>query len=295
MLVLAIEDVTELRRVHDIEVLFTDKLQESYSRLQNLEKMRDDLTNMMVHDLRTPLISVISGMHMLGEVSELNEIQQEMVGIAIGGGETLLSMINTLLDVEKMESGEMQLDHAALLPGELVTSAVSQVASLAESGGVTLVPQIEPSLPVLRGDADKLRRTLVNLLGNAIKFTPTGGMVTVGVRHRGRGAQPAVSGTRHGRRHSARIVRAYFREVRAGGVAAGRARFEYRPGPDVLQVGGRSAWRQHPCGQHPGTRQHLLLHNPLAVASRLSKYGTFFSSFRKEAVYAFSCFLRRRL
>ncbi len=183
LLVLAIEDVTELRRVHDIEVLFTDKLQESYSRLQNLEKMRDDLTNMMVHDLRTPLISVISGMHMLGEVSELNEIQQEMVGIAIGGGETLLSMINTLLDVEKMESGEMQLDHAALLPGELVTSAVSQVASLAESGGVTLVPQIEPSLPVLRGDADKLRRTLVNLLGNAIKFTPTGGMVTVGVRH----------------------------------------------------------------------------------------------------------------
>jgi signal transduction histidine kinase len=181
LLVLAIEDVTERRRAHDIEVRFTHRLQESYRRLQELEKMRDDLTNMMVHDLRTPLTSVIAGMQTLALIGDFNEIQQEMAHIAISSGEMLLGMINELLDVKKMESGEMQLDYTALSPGDLVASAVSQVGYLAESNGLTLVQQIDPDLPLFQGDADMLRRTLVNLLGNAIKFTPAGCTVTVTV------------------------------------------------------------------------------------------------------------------
>ncbi len=182
LLVLAIEDVTELRRVHDIEVLFTDKLQESYGRLQELERMRDDLTNMMVHDLRTPLSSVITAMQLLEGDNDLNMLQQEIVHLAIMGGQMLLGMINTLLDVEKMESGEMQLDYAALSPGGLIASAISQVVSLAEGNGLTLEAKIGPDPPLFQGDADKLCRTLVNLLGNAIKFTPAGGTVTIEAR-----------------------------------------------------------------------------------------------------------------
>jgi len=182
LLVLAMEDVTERRRAHTIEVRFTHQLQESYRRLQALEKMRDDLTNMIIHDLRTPLTSVLAGMQTLEAVGELNATQQETVNIAIDGGEMLLGMISDLLDVEKMESGEMQLDYAMLSPGELVVSAVSQVASLARSSGLTLNQHIGTDLPLLQGDANKLRRTLVNLLGNAIKFTAAGGTVTVAVQ-----------------------------------------------------------------------------------------------------------------
>jgi signal transduction histidine kinase len=182
LLVLAIEDVTEQRHAHDVEVRFTHKLQESYRRLQELEEMRDNLTNMIIHDLRTPLTSIITGMQTLEAASDLNETQQEMVSIAITGGGTLMGMINNLLDVEKMESGKMQLDYAALSPAELVVSAVSQVASLAESAGLTLVQHIGPDLPLFQGDEDKLVRTLVNLLGNAVKFTPVGGTITVEVR-----------------------------------------------------------------------------------------------------------------
>ncbi len=200
LLVLAIEDVTEKRRAHDIEVRFTHKLQESYRRLKELEKMRDDLMNMMVHDLRTPLTSVISGMQTLDAISDLNETQQEMIGIAISGGGILLDMINELLDVAKMESGEMRLEYLPLSPAALVTSAVSQVASLAENNGLTLVPQIGAELPSFQGDADKLRRTLVNLLGNAIKFTPIGGTVTVAVQpgEDGRSVLFSVSDTGEG-------------------------------------------------------------------------------------------------
>ncbi len=103
MLVLAMEDVTERQRVHDLEVRFTENLQESYRRLQELEKLRDDLKNMIVHDLRTPLTSVITGMQTLEGIGNLDDTQREMVAIAISGGETLLGMINDLLEVEKME------------------------------------------------------------------------------------------------------------------------------------------------------------------------------------------------
>ncbi len=179
LLVLALEDVTERRRVHDLELHFTSELQESYRRLQDLEKLRDDLTNMIIHDLRTPLSSVIMGMQTLDIVGDLNEDQQEMMDIAVKGGETLLGMINDLLDVEKLESGTMQLDYAALSATQLVSFALGQVASLAQGQQLQLASQFGPDLPALWGDENKLRRTLVNLLGNAIKFTPTGGTVTV--------------------------------------------------------------------------------------------------------------------
>jgi len=183
LLVLALEDVTVRRRVRDLELRFTSELQESYRRLQELEKLRDDLTHMIIHDLRTPLTSMLFGMQVLEEAGDLNESQREVIRIVLSGGETLLGMISDVLGVEKMESGFMQLDYAVLSAAELVASAVNQVASLAESKHLMLVRQIAADLPPLRGDENKLRRTLVNLLGNAIKFTPSGGAVTVEARH----------------------------------------------------------------------------------------------------------------
>src|SRR5438552_5985856 len=160
LLVLAMEDVTERRRIHDLEIRFTGELQESYRRLQELEKLRDDLTHMIIHDLRTPLTSVISGMETLKAAGDLDEDQQEIMGIALTGGETLLGMINDLLDISKMEAGSMPLDYAALSAPELVTSAVSQVDPLVENKRLRLVKQIDADLPPLRGDGNKLRRTL---------------------------------------------------------------------------------------------------------------------------------------
>lgn len=182
-LVLAIQDVTEYRRVHDIEVRYTAELQESYRRLQELEKLRENLTHMIIHDLRTPLTSLIAGVQTMDVVGDLNEIQKEMMEVAVAGGETLLSMINDLLDVEKMESGSMELNWSYMSAADLVASAVKQVASLCESKNLQLKWHIAGDLPVLRGDESKLRRTLVNLLGNAMKFTPSEGSITVDVVH----------------------------------------------------------------------------------------------------------------
>lgn len=170
----------EKKRSRDRETALFEQLQSNYKRLQEVEKLRDDMRNMIVHDLRTPLTAVIVGVEMLEKDEALDEMQHEIVAIAAGGGKTLLGMINDLLDVEKMEAGSSQLHYEELSAAALVTGALDQVASLAMDGHNTLVTEIASGLPLFPGDANKLSRTLVNLIGNAIKFT-RGGTVTITV------------------------------------------------------------------------------------------------------------------
>jgi signal transduction histidine kinase len=166
----------------DREIHLFEQLQQNYNQLHELEKLRDDLTHMIIHDMRTPLSSVMMGMQTLEVVGEMNEQQQEIMGIALHGGETLLGMINDLLDIEKMESGSWQLDHAPLDTAASITSAINQVDSLLKEKKLILIRQITTDLLTICGDESKLRRILVNLLGNAIKFTPSGGTITIGAQ-----------------------------------------------------------------------------------------------------------------
>ena len=168
----------EKKRFRDRETALFEQLQINYKRLQEVEKLRDDMRNMIVHDLRTPLTAVIVGVEMLEKDETLSEMQHEIVAIAAGGGKTLLGMINDLLDVEKMEAGASQLHYEELSAAALVAVALDQVASLALDGRNVLVTEVGPGLPLFPGDANKLSRTLVNLIGNAIKFT-RGGTVTI--------------------------------------------------------------------------------------------------------------------
>ncbi|MFL6248059.1 MAG: response regulator [Thermoanaerobaculia bacterium] len=170
----------EKKRARDRETALYDQVQENYKRLQELEKLRDDMRNMIVHDLRTPLTAVIVGVEMLEKYGGLNDPQREMMTIATSSGKTLLGMINDLLDVEKMESGADTLHYEELSAATLVAGALAQVASLAEMQGTALVTDLAAGLPLLKGDANKLSRTIVNLVANAIKFTGAG-TVTISV------------------------------------------------------------------------------------------------------------------
>lgn len=164
----------EKKRGRDRETALYDQLQQNYTRLQELEKLRDDMRNMIVHDLRTPLTALIIGMEMVVTEGPLNDSQTEMMSIATEGGTTLLGMINDLLDVEKMEAGKTQLHYEPLSPSTLVAAAVNHVATLAEAERTTIVSDVPADLASFPGDASQLTRTLVNLLANAIRFTKAG-------------------------------------------------------------------------------------------------------------------------
>ena len=180
LLLLMLEDVTERHRVHDHEVRCALELQATIRKLQDLEKARNDLTQMIIHDLRTPLTSVIAGVHTLDQVGELNHDQRSIVEIALAAGELLLRLINNLLDVEEAGSKPMELEYSLLSVQDLIKSSIGQVDYLVNAAQLTLENEDSSGLPALPGDLNKLQRVLVNLLGNAIKFTPAKGKVTIG-------------------------------------------------------------------------------------------------------------------
>ena len=150
--------------------------------IETLNQLKNDLTDMIVHDLRTPLTSLMMGLETVGMLGELNADQNELMNISIGGGQILLGMINDLLDISKMEDGSMLLERSSFSVADLIERARSQVVALAEAKRLTLNCEIASEVLVLHADADKLLRTLVNLLANAIKFTPARGSITLGAR-----------------------------------------------------------------------------------------------------------------
>jgi signal transduction histidine kinase len=187
----------EKKRGRDRESALFEQLKNNYKRLQEIETQRDDMRNMIIHDLRTPLTALMFGVEMMENDKELNEMQHEITTIAAGGGRTLLGMINDLLDVEKMESGSTELQYDEISVTDLVAGAVGQVALLAEENGTTLVTDVATDLPAFSGDEKKLSRTLVNLIGNAIKFTGVG-TVTVSAHQDGPVIRFAVRDTGQG-------------------------------------------------------------------------------------------------
>jgi signal transduction histidine kinase len=155
------------------------RLRRAYLELQQLEELRDSLTHMIVHDLRQPLQALLGGLETLPILGELNAEQQEFLAMGVDGGAILLGMINDLLDVGKMESGTLELERDTCSVDQLVGAALRQVSFLAQEKGLDLAARLDPAASTVHADPDKLRRILVNLLGNAIKFTPRGGTVTV--------------------------------------------------------------------------------------------------------------------
>ncbi len=171
-----VEQLKESRRAEEYRV-GKEAAEDNLAKLQALEALRDSLVHMIVHDLRTPLTSVIAGIQTLPYLGDLSEFQQETLNIALNGGETLLGLINDLLSISKMESGALQISFGEVQATEIVQRALQQVHFLAEGREVELRHQLGDSLPTLHGDNEMLCRILVNLLGNAIKFTRAGGTV----------------------------------------------------------------------------------------------------------------------
>ncbi len=176
-----VESCLAKKRWQEQELALRLELEQRYAQLQELEKLRDSLTSMIVHDLRTPLTSFLSGLQSIEYLGDLNDSQKECLELSSNGGETLLGMINDLLDISKMESGGLTLERQAIEPPELAAKSMLQVAALAQNKDLRLTTHIAPDLPVLEGDVEKLARALVNLMGNAVKFTPAGGEICLSI------------------------------------------------------------------------------------------------------------------
>jgi len=146
-----------------------------------LEELRDDMTSMMVHDLRNPLTNLYMALEILSEDlrGTLSPEMQGVMEMAMRSGQRAVDLVNAILDVSRLESGRMSLELELISPAALIADTVQEMMPAAERAGLTLETDIPPTLPSVRADARLLRRVLQNLLGNAIKFTPSGGKVKV--------------------------------------------------------------------------------------------------------------------
>jgi two-component system CheB/CheR fusion protein len=203
IILLAMEDITErkqlaedLQKAHNkLKLILDERTREltsanvqqqetsaSNRRLEEVSQTKSDFLANMSHELRTPLNSVIGFSEVLQDqmFGPINEKQQEYVTNILTSGKHLLSLINDILDLSKVESGKMELELSAFSLRETIETSLIMLKEKAQKGGVELQMELAPEVDErIVADQRKLKQILFNLVSNAVKFTPPDGTVKV--------------------------------------------------------------------------------------------------------------------
>jgi PAS domain S-box-containing protein len=148
---------------------------------QRVTRLKEEFVSTVSHELRTPLTSIAGSLGLVagGAAGELPEKAKRLVTIALNNSQRLVRLINDILDIEKMESGKTRFELKPVILTEIAARSVDEIRGFADGYGVRVDLRTDGSVPVVRGDGDRLVQVVTNLLSNAIKFTPREGTVSV--------------------------------------------------------------------------------------------------------------------
>jgi signal transduction histidine kinase len=174
----ALEDTNIELQIVNKELVLRREEAEAASRSKT-----DFLANMS-HELRTPLNAIMgfSEIMLMGMAGPVSDKQREFLGDISKSGNHLLSLINDILDLSKVEAGKVELETEQVIVGELISGSLMMFKEKALKHAVRVESSIDPAVPQIVADRRKLKQVLVNLLSNAFKFTPDGGNVRVSTR-----------------------------------------------------------------------------------------------------------------
>jgi two-component system, NarL family, sensor histidine kinase BarA len=160
------------------------RLQDAYDKLKELDRLKSNFLATVSHELRTPLTSIIGYSEMLeaGIAGELTPEQASFVETIRTKGELLLQLISSLLDLNKLERGQLSISTEYIDPRAVLTEVKDTCLPDAEKKHVKLETHWGDDVPLLQADPVRLRQILINLVGNAVKFTPNGGTVHLSIR-----------------------------------------------------------------------------------------------------------------
>jgi signal transduction histidine kinase len=204
MLLLYLALLLIIRRADVILSTQRHALEDQNKQLNQLQQYRDDLTNMVVHDLRNPLTSIIGNLSMLQQDSaQFDPEQQAMVTSSMSSSEEVMTMLNDLLSVNKMEQGQIAIKREAFGAADWLRARASRLESMSQRQGIRLSVQVAPQNLQIHGDKQLLSRVVDNLVTNALHHTDKGGEIrllaernddnetVITVQDNGEGIEPA--------------------------------------------------------------------------------------------------------
>src|SRR3972149_12010712 len=180
-----------------------------------LERHKEETMNMLAHDIRNPILATTQSIDNViqGFYGELDERKSLVMATTRDTCELLLAMIDDLLDIYRHEAGQFHISVSRVDIGQVIRKAADLVQVLAKEGNISLHIEMDPAIPPLMGDRQRLIRTVINLLENAIKYSPVGEGVEIAVKKPGDWVQ--VSVTNVGKSivadHLERIFEKYFK------------------------------------------------------------------------------------
>ena len=245
-----------------------------YHQLETANRHKSEFLANMSHELRTPLNAIIGFSEVLQErmFGELNDKQAEYIHDIFTSGGHLLSLINDILDLSKVEAGKMELELASFDLASTLQGALTLVRERATRHGITLGLDIDADVGSIVADERKVRQILLNLLSNAVKFTPDGGRVSLAAKRGNNGVEISVADTGIG--ISPRRSGGAVRGVSPGGHRFGKEARRDGPGARAGEAFCRVA-RQHESGwkARQGRGPRLRSRCRIALPSRLSRHG----------------------
>jgi two-component system, sensor histidine kinase and response regulator len=193
--IVKIELLTRIRSLIRVKRLHDD-LEKSYKELKDLEKTKENLTQMIIHDLKNPLTGIKANLEIVG-MEELNDTQ-ECLEAAQRSSDLLYNMIQDLLDISKLEEEKLNLILESVTMPDLADAARSEVEAPANAEDKEIKLDIPEGLPAINMDRQLIYRVISNLLLNAIKHTGRGGVITLRAGIQGDVIQIDVADTGHG-------------------------------------------------------------------------------------------------
>lgn len=174
------------KRISTPDYDFVQWIERDISERLQMEEMREDMTSMIFHDLRSPLGNVISSMAILEtSIPPDDEMNHAVLAIAKRSGQHLSRLVDSLLDLRRLESGQAVLHKDEISVSVLALEAADHVHPLADAKNITLKFDLPLKLPALHVDVDMIKRVMINLLENSVKYMPGAGQVDVSARQEG--------------------------------------------------------------------------------------------------------------
>ncbi len=216
------------------------------TRFHEMEKIKTDFVSIVSHEFRTPLTTITVGVEMLkeGMLGDLTPRGKEVLDAIGADCDRLSRLIDNLMELSRIESGTIYVEAEPTDVSDLVQEAVRPLKIQAEKQGIEVITDLPPELPPVAADFNKSVWVLANLVGNAMRYTDTGGTITVRVRQRGKRLFFSVQDTGSGipKEHQDKIFRKYVQVSGQGRKGSGGVGLGLAIAKDIVMAHGGEIW-----------------------------------------------------